>query len=50
MLTVRFNNVFSSSYPADDIAPVIRLYEHILRPRPLDIVDHLPGRATLSRP
>ncbi len=49
MLTVRLDNVFSSSPAADDKAPVVRLDEHILRTCPLDIVDDLPNWATLSR-
>ncbi len=49
MLAIRFDDVFSSAPAADDKAAIIRLHEYIIRSRPLDIVDHLADRATLSR-
>ena len=49
MLTVRFDDVFSSAPTADNHSPIIRLHEHILRSCLLDIVNHLADRAPLSR-
>lgn len=49
MLAVWLDDVFSSVSTADNKASIIRLYEHIIRSRPLNIVDYLAGWATLSR-
>ncbi|MGH7223588.1 MAG: hypothetical protein ACRELF_10195 [Gemmataceae bacterium] len=49
MLTVHFEDVFAPVPTTDDESAIVQLHEHIMRPRPLNIVDHLADRAALSR-
>lgn len=49
MLSVRFDDVFSSASPADNEACIIRLHEHIIRSSPLNIIHYLADWAPLSR-